>query len=117
MTSMTNVTFDEIEVGATATLIRTLHMGDIQLFAVMSGDINPAHVDAAYAAGDRFHQIVAHGMTSPLREMTAASRAMANGDYTHRVRATSRMSGPICEAPTEGSPIFTPLAISATRAT
>ncbi|MDQ1181464.1 HAMP domain-containing sensor histidine kinase [Rhodococcus sp. SORGH_AS_0301] len=35
-------------------------------------------------------QIVAHGMTSPLREMTAASRAMANGDYTHRVRATSR---------------------------
>jgi signal transduction histidine kinase len=35
-------------------------------------------------------QILAHGMTSPLREMTAAARAMARGDYTRRVRATSR---------------------------
>ncbi len=35
-------------------------------------------------------QVVAHGMTSPLREMTAAARAMARGDYTRRVRATSR---------------------------
>jgi signal transduction histidine kinase len=35
-------------------------------------------------------QVVAHGMTSPLREMTAAARAMARGDYHLRVRATSR---------------------------
>jgi signal transduction histidine kinase len=35
-------------------------------------------------------QILAHGMTRPLREMTAAARAMAQGDYTLRVRATSR---------------------------
>jgi signal transduction histidine kinase len=35
-------------------------------------------------------QILAHGMTSPLREMTAAARAMAHGDYSRRVRATSR---------------------------
>jgi len=35
-------------------------------------------------------QVLAHGMTSPLREMTAAARAMAGGDYTRRVRATSR---------------------------
>lgn len=35
-------------------------------------------------------QVLAHGMTSPLREMTAAARAMARGDYTLRVRATSR---------------------------
>ena len=34
--------------------------------------------------------ILAHGMTRPLREMTAAARAMARGDYTTRVRATSR---------------------------
>ncbi|MDT5334940.1 MAG: hypothetical protein QOD90_445 [Mycobacterium sp.] len=31
-----------------------------------------------------------HGMTSPLRQMTAAARAMARGDYSRRVRATSR---------------------------
>ncbi|WP_030163587.1 sensor histidine kinase [Spirillospora albida] len=35
-------------------------------------------------------QLIAHGMTAPLREMTAAARAMARGDYTRRVRATSR---------------------------
>lgn len=35
-------------------------------------------------------QLLAHGMTSPLRSMTAAVRAMANGDYSRRVRATSR---------------------------
>lgn len=35
-------------------------------------------------------QVLAHGMTSPLREMTAATRAMAHGDYTGRARATSR---------------------------
>lgn len=34
--------------------------------------------------------VLAHGMTSPLREMTAATRAMAHGDYSKRVRATSR---------------------------
>jgi signal transduction histidine kinase len=35
-------------------------------------------------------QILARGMTSPLREMVAATRAMARGDYSRRVRATSR---------------------------
>src|SRR4029453_8451145 len=34
--------------------------------------------------------ILAHGTTQPLREMTAAARAMARGDYSRRVRATSR---------------------------
>ena len=35
-------------------------------------------------------QLLARGMTSPLREMTAAARAMASGDYSQRVRSTSR---------------------------
>jgi signal transduction histidine kinase len=35
-------------------------------------------------------QFLAHGMTSPLREMTAAAQAMAQGDYTRRVRSTSQ---------------------------
>jgi signal transduction histidine kinase len=35
-------------------------------------------------------QVLANGMTRPLREMTAAARAMARGDYTLRVRASSR---------------------------
>ncbi|MEU7629787.1 ATP-binding protein [Nocardia sp. NPDC049220] len=35
-------------------------------------------------------QFLAHGITRPLREMTAAAQRMAHGDYTRRVRATSR---------------------------
>jgi acyl dehydratase len=57
-----NRTFDEIEVGDSAVLARTLTWRDIELFAVMSGDVNPAHVDEEYARSDIFHTIVAHGM-------------------------------------------------------
>jgi phosphotransacetylase/acyl dehydratase len=57
-----NLTFDEIGVGESATLARTLSRGDIELFAVMSGDVNPAHVDEEYAHSDMFHKIIAHGM-------------------------------------------------------
>ncbi|MGH9000021.1 MAG: sensor histidine kinase, partial [Acidimicrobiia bacterium] len=35
-------------------------------------------------------QLLARGMTSPLREMASATRAMAKGDYRRRVTATSR---------------------------
>ncbi|BDZ42938.1 two-component sensor histidine kinase [Paraoerskovia sediminicola] len=34
-------------------------------------------------------QVLARGMTSPLRDMTTAAQAMADGDYSRRVRATS----------------------------
>lgn len=57
-----NKTYDEIAVGDHADLTRTLKPQDIELFAVMSGDVNPAHVDAEYAKTDMFHGIIAHGM-------------------------------------------------------
>lgn len=57
-----NRTFDEIAVGDTASLIRTLTQQDIELFAIVSGDVNPAHLDQAYAQTDLFHKIIAHGM-------------------------------------------------------
>jgi phosphate acetyltransferase len=57
-----NRTFDEIAIGETATLTRALSRADIELFAVMSGDVNPAHLDEEYAHSDIFHEIIAHGM-------------------------------------------------------
>jgi phosphotransacetylase/acyl dehydratase len=57
-----NHTFDELKVGDTAHLRRILKAEDIQLFAAMSGDVNPAHVDPAYASSTQFHGIMAHGM-------------------------------------------------------
>ncbi|WP_263772256.1 bifunctional enoyl-CoA hydratase/phosphate acetyltransferase [Propionivibrio soli] len=57
-------TFDEINIGESATLTRTLGAEDIQLFAIMSGDINPAIVDHEYATSGMFKEVVAHGMWS-----------------------------------------------------
>jgi phosphotransacetylase/acyl dehydratase len=57
-----NRVFDEIRIGETASIERTLTAEDIQLFAVLSGDFNPQHLDADYAASTRFHGVIAHGM-------------------------------------------------------
>lgn len=57
-----NRVFDEIKLGDTASLTRTLTEQDIQLFALVSGDVNPAHMDADYAATDLFRRVIAHGM-------------------------------------------------------
>jgi acyl dehydratase len=57
-----NKTFDEIEIGETASIEHSLTEKDILLFALMSGDVNPAHLDEEYARSDLFHTIVAHGM-------------------------------------------------------
>jgi hypothetical protein len=52
MDMIENKTFDEIAIGAGASLVRTLSREDIKLFAIMSGDVNPAHVDDEYARSD-----------------------------------------------------------------
>jgi acyl dehydratase len=57
-----NRTFDEMSIGDAASLSRTLTWRDIELFAAMSGDVNPAHVDQEFAKSDMFHKIIAHGM-------------------------------------------------------
>jgi acyl dehydratase len=62
MDRIENRTFDELQVGDSASLARTLTYKDIELFAIMSGDVNPAHVDEAFAQSDMFHKIIAHGM-------------------------------------------------------
>mgnify|MGYP001191329716 CR=1 FL=1 len=57
-----NRSFDEIAIGDQASLQRTLTAADIQLFAALSGDVNPAHLDAEFAASTPLRDVVAHGM-------------------------------------------------------
>ncbi len=57
-----NRTFDELTVGDTASLVRLAGQNDIDLFAVVSGDFNPAHVDAVFAASGMYGHVVMHGM-------------------------------------------------------
>ena len=57
-----NITYDELQVGQSARLSRTLGKDDIAAFAAVSGDVNPAHVDPEYADKTLFHGVIAHGM-------------------------------------------------------
>ena len=59
---LSNYTYDEITIGQTATYSKTVEERDIRLFAAVSGDVNPVHLDAAYAATTQFGERIAHGM-------------------------------------------------------
>lgn len=53
---------DEIQPGMSRTRHTTLSAADIELFGRISGDMNPIHLDDAYAATTMFRGRVAHGM-------------------------------------------------------
>lgn len=53
---------DEIEIGQTAIYTKTITDADIVLFAGISGDTNPLHMNSEFAGGTRFEGRVAHGM-------------------------------------------------------
>jgi 3-hydroxybutyryl-CoA dehydratase len=55
---------DEIQVGQVAEMAKTVTEADIALFAGVTGDFNPVHVDAVAAAQSRFGERIAHGMLS-----------------------------------------------------
>lgn len=62
MTLLKNYTIAELDVGQTASLIRRLSHADVVLFAQCSGDVNPVHLDADYAATTPFGEPIGHGM-------------------------------------------------------
>ena len=61
---MTGKTFDQITVGDTDRFSKTVTDADIYLFAGVTGDLNPAHIDEDYAQGTFFKTRIAHGMLS-----------------------------------------------------
>jgi 3-hydroxybutyryl-CoA dehydratase len=54
--------FEEFRVGDATTFSKTITEADILLFAAVSGDNYPLHVDAEYAKTTRFGRRAAHGM-------------------------------------------------------
>jgi 3-hydroxybutyryl-CoA dehydratase len=58
------VRFDELTVGQSATMAKTVTEADVVLFAGVTGDFNPAHVDQTWAERSRFGGRIAHGMLS-----------------------------------------------------
>jgi len=59
---MIGKTIDEIRVGQSAQFSKTISESDVYLFAGITGDFNPAHVDEEYAGKTFFETRVAHGM-------------------------------------------------------
>ena len=56
--------FEDLFVGRTASVSRTVSEADILMFAGVSGDTNPVHLDEEFATSTMFGGRIAHGMLS-----------------------------------------------------
>lgn len=56
--------FEELSIGMSAAVSRTVSEADILMFAGVSGDTNPVHLDEEFAASTMFGGRIAHGMLS-----------------------------------------------------
>ena len=59
---MTGKTYDQICLGDSAEFSKTFSEADVYLYAGISGDFNPAHVNETYARNTYFKTRIAHGM-------------------------------------------------------
>jgi 3-hydroxybutyryl-CoA dehydratase len=56
--------FEDLEIGQEASMSRVVTEADIVAYAALSGDYNPVHLDAEYAAKTIFKERIAHGILS-----------------------------------------------------
>ena len=56
--------FEDLSLGQSAQMAKIVTAADIEAFAAVSGDINPVHLDEAYARTTPFQGRIAHGMLS-----------------------------------------------------
>ncbi len=61
---MLGYTIDQLKVGQQASFSKTVAESDVYLFAGISGDFNPAHINQAYAEQTAFKNRIAHGILS-----------------------------------------------------
>ena len=59
---MNGKTIDELKVGNQASFSKTISETDVYLYAGITGDFNPAHINEAYAQTTAFKTRIAHGM-------------------------------------------------------
>ena len=55
-------TYDSLQIGETQSFTRFVSESDVKGFAEVTGDDNPIHLDAEYAATTRFGQPIVHGV-------------------------------------------------------
>ncbi|WP_373066642.1 MaoC family dehydratase [Zavarzinia sp.] len=64
MTAYHGYYFEDLSLGQSAAFSKTISEADILMFSGVSGDTNPVHLDAEYAATTPFKERIAHGMLS-----------------------------------------------------
>jgi 3-hydroxybutyryl-CoA dehydratase len=94
MSQSSNTPYDLLEVGQTANYSKTVSERDIQLFAEVSGDHNPVHLDAEYAATTMFKERIAHGMFSGAL-ISAAVACELPGPGTIYIGQSMRFTAPV----------------------
>lgn len=83
-----------IEPGQAAEFSKTVTEADVVLFAGVTGDFNPAHVDEAWAAASRFGGRIAHGMLSASFISTVLAMKLP-GPGTIYLEQTLRFTAPV----------------------
>mgnify|MGYP000870012101 FL=1 len=61
---MTAFTINDLKIGQKSSFTKSITETDVYLFAGISGDINPAHINEEYAKGTFFKKRIAHGILS-----------------------------------------------------
>jgi 3-hydroxybutyryl-CoA dehydratase len=84
----------EIEVGQAAEFTKTVTETDVVLFAGVTGDLNPAHVDDVWAQASRFGGRIAHGMLSASFISTVLAMKLP-GPGTIYLSQSLRFTGPV----------------------
>jgi 3-hydroxybutyryl-CoA dehydratase len=94
MSQISNFTFDEISIGQTSSYSKRVEEKDILMFAALSGDVNPVHLDEEFAADTIFKGRIAHGMVTGA--IVSASLAMVlPGPGTIYLEQSLRFSRPV----------------------
>ncbi len=80
MSEVVQVFIEDIEPGMTASLSRTFGEEEVEAFARITGDVNPAHLDEEFAATTVFGRRVVHGMlTASLISAVLGTRLPGKG--------------------------------------
>lgn len=94
MSGVQTLYFEDLAVGQSARFSKTVTDADILMFAAVSGDTNPVHLDAEYAATTPFKERIAHGMLSA-GLISAVLGTKLPGPGAIYIGQTLRFKGPV----------------------
>jgi 3-hydroxybutyryl-CoA dehydratase len=90
----TGYVFEDLRVGQTASLAKTITEADILMYAAVSLDSNPVHIDAETASRSIFGERIAHGMLSA-GLISAVLGTQLPGPGTIYLRQSLRFTAPV----------------------